>query len=490
MRVSVDRIPAAGRRAVSVLAELAGPGRSVWLVGGAIRELVSERAPADLDLAVGGGALELGRRLAGRIDAVFVVLDAARGAGRVLGRSDGLALDLVDLRASTLEADLRARDFTVNALAAPIRELMRDGQAEIVDPTGGLDDLARRLVRPCGPTAIVDDPLRALRGVRLAMREGWRLTPDAEAAIAAGAPLVAGVSPERLRDELVGILAEPAAATGLRALDRLGVLAVVLPESLPMRATAQPLPHHFDVWEHSLRAVEGVDALLADLDALAPWGRPLREHLDGELGDGVTRREALKLAALLHDVSKPETRTLDGDRVRFIGHDATGARRTRGIADRLRFSRRAGQVLERLVAEHLRPMHLAQVGAISRRARFRFFRDLGDEARDLLLLTLADTAALTGASPLAVWAGPGGDVVRTLMAGVEPAAAAAALPALVSGEDVMEAFGLSPGPEVGRLLARAREAQALGLITTREEAIARLRAEGSARSPDVSDDAP
>jgi poly(A) polymerase len=475
VQVSVDGIPAARRGALAVLVELAGPGRPVWLVGGALREMVSGRAAGDLDLAVSGGALDLGRRVADRLDAAFVVLDATRGAGRILGRSGDVAVDLVDLRAPTLDGDLRARDFTVNAMAAPLADLLRDGRVAIVDPTGGLGDLERRLVRVCAPTAIVGDPVRALRGVRLAMRPGWRLTPETERAIAEGAARLAGVSPERQRDELVGILSEPAAGAGLRTLDRLGVLPVLLPESGAMRATAQPLPHHFDVWEHSLRAVDGVDVLLADLDALAPWGRALREHLDGELGGGLTRREVLKLAALLHDVSKPETRTVDGGRVRFVGHDAVGAGRARVIAERLRLPRRATQVLERLVAAHLRPMHLAQAGVITRRARFRFFRDLGDEARDVLMLSLADAAALTGASPLAVWAGAGGEVARALMAGLEADIVAAAAPPLLRGGDVMAAFGLGPGPEVGRLLARAREAQALGLVTTREEAIEHLR---------------
>jgi poly(A) polymerase/tRNA nucleotidyltransferase (CCA-adding enzyme) len=475
VKVSVDGIPASGRRALAVLVEMAGSGRPVWLVGGALRELLSGRATGDLDLAVGGGALALGRRVADRLDATFVVLDAARGAGRLLGRAQDVAVDLVDLRAPTLEGDLRARDFTVNALAAPLADLLRDGSAEIEDPTGGLRDLERRLVRVCATDAIDADPVRALRGVRLAMRPGWLLAPETEGAIAAGASRLAGVSPERQRDELVGILSEANAGAGLRTLDRLGVLPVLLPESGAMRATAQPLPHRFDVWEHSLRTVEGVDALLADLDALTPWGGALREHVDEGLGGGLTRREILKLAALLHDVSKPETRTVEADRVRFVGHDAVGAGRVRAIGERLRLPRRAIQVLERLVAAHLRPMHLAQAGVITRRARFRFFRDLADDARDVLMLSLADAAALTGASPLAVWAGAGGDVVRSLMAGVEADAAAAAAPPLLRGGDVMAAFGLGPGPEVGRLLARAREAQVVGLVTTREEALAHLR---------------
>ncbi len=475
--LSVDRISPPGRRALARLAELSAPDQAAWLVGGALRELLAGGSAADLDLAVAGGALDLGRRLAARLGVRFVVLDAGRGAGRLVGRPGEVTLDLVDLRAPTLEGDLRARDFTVNGLAAAVEDLLRDGRAVVVDPASGLDDLRDRVVRPCGPAAITDDPLRALRGVRLSMRPGWRLHPSAETAIAAAAPLVAAVAPERVRAELVGILAEPGAAAGLRALDRLGVLPALLPESLRMRATSQPPPHRFDVWEHSLRAVEAVDALLGSLDLLAPWGPALRAHLAEDLGDGLTRGEALKLAALLHDVAKPETRTEEAGRIRFIGHDAAGAIRAVAIGERLRLSRRASHVLERLVAEHLRPMHLGQVGVITRRARFRFFRALGDDARDLLLLALADAAALTGDSPLAVWASAGGDLVRTLMAGADAEAAAAAAPALLRGEDVMDAFGLSPGPTVGRLLARAREAQALGLVATREEALALLRRE-------------
>ena len=477
MRVGLEQIPEPGRRVLAALAELAGPARPAWMVGGALRELLAGGVAADLDVAVAGGALDLGRRVADRLDARFVVLDAARGTGRVVPRSPGVAMDLVDLRAPTLEGDLRARDFTVNALAVGVDDLLGAGRAVVIDPTGGLDDLRDRVVRACGPTSVSDDPVRMLRGVRLALRPGWRLHESLEAAIAAAAPLITRVARERVRDELVGILAAPTAAAGLRRLDRLGVLGVLLPESLAMRATAQPLPHHFDVWEHSLRAVEGVDALLAGLDALAPWASALRAHLGEHLGDGMTRGETLKLAALLHDVAKPETRLDDGVRIRFIGHDAAGARRALDIAWRLRLSRRAALVLERLVAEHLRPMHLAHAGAITRRARFRFFRALGGEARDLLLLALADAAALSGASPLAVWAGPDGGVVRALIAGADEEIGAAAAPPLLRGQDVMVAFGLPPGPELGRLLARAREAQALGLVTTRDEALDYLRKE-------------
>jgi hypothetical protein len=177
-------------------------------------------------------------------------------------------------------------------------------------------------------------------------------------------------------------------------------------------------------------------------------------------------------------VAKPETRAETDGRVRFIGHDVAGAARVAGIGERWRLSRRAGAVLERLVRHHLRPMHLALAGPITRRARHRFFRDLGEEAPDLLLLALADAAGLRGDDPLAIWAGEGGRVLRELMAGAAEERALAAAPPLVTGTDVMAAFALPPGPAVGRLLARAREAQALGLVGTREEALTLLARDG------------
>jgi tRNA nucleotidyltransferase/poly(A) polymerase len=426
----------------------------------------------------------LGRALAAAVPgASFVLLDGARGVGRVVaapgpgaGGPRPVHVDIADFAGPDLEADLRRRDFTVDALAVPVAELEAAGQAPVIDPTGGLADLRAGVLRPVGPGAMAADPVRILRGVRLALLLGFALDPEAEAQMTAAAPALGGVAAERVRDELIGILGARRAAAGLRTLDRLGSLDPLLPEHRAMRGTAQPEPHRFDVWEHSLRAVEAADAIVADCAALAPWGPVLEAHLAEDLGGEVSRRHVLKLAAWLHDVAKPETRAVVDGRVRFIGHDARGAERAAQVAARLRLPTRASRVLERLVAQHLRPMHLAQAGVLTRRARHRFFRDLGEDARDLLLLALADAAAVRGEEPPdVVWRGPGGELLRTLMAGVGEEERVAAAPPLVRGEDVMAAFGLAPGPEVGHLLAVAREAQALGVARTREEVLDHLR---------------
>jgi len=322
------------------------------------------------------------------------------------------------------------------------------------------------------------DPLRTLRAVRLEATLGFRLTAPAARAVRAAAPGLAGVAAERVLDELTVLLRLPSTGRALRRADRLGLLAMILPEIGPMRTAAQPVPHRFNVLEHSMRAVEACDRLLPRVDALAPFGEELATHLAEPLGGGLDRAAVLKLAALLHDVSKPETRRVVGGRVRFFEHDLIGARRARVIGERLRLPERAIALLERVVRHHLRPMHLAQAGEVTRRARYRFYRDLGVDTRDLLLLALVDGAAVTGASPLAVWRHAA--LLRDLLGGWPEAERAAAAPPLLRGQDVMARFALTPGPAVGDLLARAREAQDLGLVRTRDEALAYLDSPGSA----------
>lgn len=454
----------------------AGSGSAPVLVGGAVRDAWLGRAAGrDLDVAVSHGAGMIARRVADRLGGACVDLDVARGTARVLALDH--QLDLADFRASTLAGDLALRDYTVNALAVPLRELLRRGRARIVDPTGGLADLRGRRLRLPHPGVLADDPLRSLRGVRLEAALGLRLEKSATRAIRAAAPALTSVSAERVRDEVVALLALGRAAAALRRADQLGLLAVILPEIEPMRATRQPAPHRFAVLEHSFRAVAGADEIVARPERLEPFGEELAAHLGEPMAGGLTRGQVLKLAALLHDVSKPETRrTIDG-RVRFFQHDVVGAERARAIGERLRLPGAVTAVLAQLVRHHLRPMHLANAGAMTDRARYRFYRDLGPETRDLVLLVLVDAAAVRGQRPLAVWRRA--TLLRDLLRGWESQRRAATAPPLLRGGDVMAHFGLTPGPEVGRLLDRAREAQDRGLARTREEALAYLDAGGS-----------
>ncbi len=476
--IRLARVPALQRqilRAVGECIESDATYREVtYLVGGAVRDLLLRRPLDDIDLTVPSGARALAHRIAERTGGAYVDLDVERGAGRAVVRAGGatVPVDVTDFRAPSLAEDLRGRDFTVDALAVSLRELLRGERAGVVDASSGLADLEARRLRLASQAAIANDPARALRGIRLEGQLRFRLDSAAAAAIRRDSAGLDRVAAERIGQEMVEILKLPDAASVLRRGARLGVLAAVMPEIRAMRGVTQPAPHRFDVLEHSLRAAAGADRLVAGIARLSPFGELLATHLAEPLGGGVTRRETLKLAALLHDVAKPETRAIIGGRIRFFGHDLTGAGRARAIGERLRLPANAVRLVETLVRHHLRVMHLEQAGEVTRRARYRFFRDLGDDARDLLLLDLADASALSGVSPFAVWRRSA--LARELMAGWHEERAVLTAPPLLRGDDVMAAFGLPPGPEVGRLLRLAREAQDLGLVRTREEALASL----------------
>src|SRR4029453_15654404 len=251
-----DYLAPPARAVLRAVLKTADRQRPPVLVGGAVRDALGGggrgmRPIADLDVAVPSGALDLARRVADRLGGAFVPLDPERGAARVVTR--GAWLDVTDWRADTLEGDLAARDFTVNALAVPLGELLKNGRARVIDPTGGLADLRARRLRVHDARVLADDPLRTLRGVRLEAALGLRLTPSTVKAIRAAGPALATVSGERVRDELLAVLALPGTARALRRLDALGLPTVIVPEIEPMRATTQPAPHRFRVLEHSLR---------------------------------------------------------------------------------------------------------------------------------------------------------------------------------------------------------------------------------------------
>ncbi|HLC40316.1 MAG TPA: HD domain-containing protein, partial [Methylomirabilota bacterium] len=352
-------------------------GQEIFLTGGLVRDAMLRRDEiVDADLVTQSDAVSVARKIADAFGGACFMLDEQRGTARALLTlgATSAQVDVANFRASTLEADLRARDFTINALAVELKPLIQRGRGVIVDPTGGLADLRRHRLRLCGPRSLHDDPLRALRAVRLSHQLQCSLETRTRAAVQRAAPSLGRVAWERIRDECLMILALSDSAAALRDLDRLGLLRVIIPEIEAMKGTRQPAPHRFTVWEHSLRTVASLDALLADLSLLALYSDDLAGHLREALGSAASRAQVLKLAGLLHDVAKPETRAEVDGRVRFIGHDTRGAEIAGDVAERLRLPTKATRTLAQLVRHHLRPMHLGQLESISRRARYRFAR--------------------------------------------------------------------------------------------------------------------
>jgi poly(A) polymerase len=342
-----------------------------------------------------------------------------------------------------------------------------------------------------GEHALDEDPLRLLRGVRLSVALGFDIEPATAAATRSRASRVLEAAAERRRDELARIFETDCAGRGVRTLDRLGLLGPLLPEVCAGRGVAQPKEHSYDVLEHGIRAVEALDVMLAPYrpgaaswmwdgvwDVFAWRADALRAYLVEEMSEGRSRAALLKLGALLHDVAKPQTKSVDANgRIRFLGHADEGAAVARAIMRRFRFSARERDFVVTLVREHLRPVQLAALGEVpTLRALYRFQRDAGESLEGVLLLALADAAAARGDRMTRDGWSRQAAYMNSLLVRLQGEEGIVRAPRLVTGHDIMSEFGLEEGPRVGRLLEAVREAQATAAIGDREGALAFVRA--------------
>ncbi len=449
--------------------------RGLWLAGGPVRDALRGRPVLDADIAVAEGSVDvLGKRFADETGGAPFALGGTGRAARLLRVVVGPAhVDFTPLRARTLEDDLRARDFTINALAVA---LPYGREAVLLDPTGGADDLRRRRLRLCAPGAFKADPVRLWRACRIAAELRLRLDAGTARRLRTDARLARRCTPERLRDELFKLLGCGRAADALRLARRTGVLAAGLPELMPMERVRprggtpiRVLDHTFEAMDHLERRLRRIFGARAGEDAA------LAARLRGEPVAGRPRHVLLRLALLLHDIAKPATvsRTKDG-RIHFFDHERLGARAAGDLMRRrLRCAESEIVLVSRLILLHLRPGYLASGPNLSARAAFRLWRDAGDALDELLLHAEADRAATHhGMQPTAARH----RVMTARLLGVRRAAEArTAGPRLLTGHEVMKAFGLKPGPTVGAALRAAEEAVALGKARTRAEALQAAR---------------
>ncbi len=462
-------------------------GTRAYLAGGFVRDMLLGRETADIDIAVDKDALETSAGVADFFGGRYVLLDETNRVGRVvLRRGDAALGDRWELDFSTfgdsIEQDLFRRDFTIDAMAVDLEEFIQQPRAPVlIDPCNGQDDLRRGVIRAVAGTAFPSDPVRLLRAVRLSAELDFSIDKETGALIRHYAGLVRSVAGERVREELLRVLAVPGSGRFLACLAELGLLTAIIPELAETMGVDQPGMHLWDVFNHSLQTVDAVDFLLRrgewehggrELLAAVPWSAELERHFDRGISGGSTGRSLLKLAALLHDVAKPQTRTIDETgRMRFLGHAAGGAAVAAGILERLRFSARETGLVEVLVRYHLRPTQMSQDALPSRRAIYRYFRDAGEAGIDILFLSLADHLATRGRHlDLLQWRIHTRLVEHVLSRYFEEKSLTAP-PGLVDGHDLIDGFGLRPGPEIGEILEAVREAQAAGEVTTREEAM-------------------
>ncbi|MCI0714161.1 MAG: HD domain-containing protein [Chloroflexi bacterium] len=477
---------------IDTLSDRLGATEGVYLVGGIVRDTFMRRLSHDVDLATVGDGRPVARKIANAFDGDYYPLDDERGVGRALVEFEGKTwtIDVAQLRGDSLEADLRDRDFTLNAMAVALDDL-----DTLIDPTGGARDIEQKAINLCQPQSIANDPVRAVRGVRMSMKFGMKLSPSTVKAIRADGPGIAHTSPERVRDEFFKLLDLPNASGGLQTLDMLGLLPLILPETQAMKGVEQSPPHTLDVWRHTMSVVDFMSKVITTMSderdddtatsiglgmiafGLAKVRTQLQAPFEQEFPNERSYRALMMLAALAHDAGKPVTRSVDDDgRIRFFEHEAAGAEIVEQWALNLRLSSDETKRLKTIVLHHMRPHHLYWAEHVTRRALYRYWRDLGEVGVDVALLGLADTLGIYNATlnqadwiryvERIQWLLEGYYLETDTLVTFEP---------LVDGNQVMQAFNLEPGPKVGEILRAAHEAQALGEFSTLQGALDWIR---------------
>lgn len=482
-----------------------------YCVGGIVRSSLLKRDSTDIDLALPPqDVAPAAKALAKKLKAAVFEMDAEFGVWRLVSHREKIQIDLTAFQGKDLKADLLRRDFSFNALAYPVYALAeisvqprKEGTAllrlkklkkdKIVDYSNGFKAVTEKVIDINNPHVFEDDPLRMLRAFRSAAELGFTISPRTLKQIKKDAALITQPAGERVREELERLFATSRAYENLLLMDTCGLLTALFPELEPQRTCAEVYYGKGGVLKHTLEVFHRIEYLLDHLDkAFAKYAK--------KLSFATTQKPLYKMAALLHDVAKPATAKVQGDRLRFFYHEQKGARMAKVILERLHYSRAEIRLICAMIGEHLRPSNLASNDVITDRGAYHFFRDLGDAALPMLLLCWADyTSYITDAQ-----------LRRVLPKSAEPMMSLAQAQRtanvgktlrhlqvlsllfkkyfeqpkkiqptrLITGRDVMDVLALPPSPKIGEILEAVAVAQVEGKVTDKESALAFIKTLG------------
>ena len=462
-----------------------------YLVGGSVRNLLLAAPGVDWDIVVAGDVPALARRLANQLGGFYAYLHEK--ASRIVVKKDQqeVIFDLAPQQGDGIEADLHTRDFTLNAIALAlpnlIHHLVHQAPLSFLDPLHGLDDLAQRRIKVVADDVFQNDPLRLLRAVRFMMRYQLTLEEQTESLLIRDAHLLLQAASERIHEELYAILEPVGAVDRLHFMDAHQLFTVLFPEFIPARGMQQPELHHWDVLEHSIETIAALENLAAFF--LQPRAEPpfvSTAEAQGNLQEikvllseaerqgifqlDVLASPTLKLAALLHDIGKPTTYALnEAGNITFYHHPQAGVPLAQQITRRLNMKLQDRRLVQQVVANHMRPGQLSH-DEITERAIRRYFVDLGPIGIHVGLISLADHLAMRGPDALTDHWHRHLATVRLLLTRYIRERDRILPPRLIQGEELMHRLSLQPGPLIGRLLAAISDAQAEGRIHSKAEA--------------------
>ena len=425
---------------------------NAFLVGGCVRDLMLNpiAESIDVDIMVEGDGIDFAEKLARKINVPKIVPFKKFATAKIpfkeyeievasarLEKYDESSRSPSEVVMSNIEDDLLRRDFTINAMAV---SLNKENFGEFFDPFNGMEDLSNKILRTPldSDTTFSDDPLRMMRAAYFASKLSLDIEPSCLESIKNNAERITIVSQERKTNELLKILGTKKPSIGLNILQEAGLMEFVFPEISVMYGLDQSNEyHHKDIFYHTLEVVDNAAQLSDKLD--------------------------LRLAALVHDIAKPNTRRLSKSKgYTFYGHDDVGARMLKGISSHMKFSNSTRDYIAKLTALHLRPISLAKKDVTDSAIR-RLIVDAGEEIDDLMKLCRAD---ITTKNPKNITKYLGNfDRVEKRMNEVIEIDKLKAFQSPVRGDEIMKMFDLGPGKEVGKIKTMVEDAIINGEIS-------------------------
>lgn len=491
----------------SIAAVIKRTAPNAHYVGGIVRSSLLKRWSGDIDLTLPKEEVKkTALALAKKLHAAVFEMDPQFGVWRLVTHREGLQIDLSAWQGNTLKEDLLRRDFTFNSLAypttAPVQISLKkqDGKtrvllkglrrAQIVDYSNGMQAVRERVIRLNSPRVLAQDPLRMLRAFRCAAELKFTIDGSVLRQIKKDASLIWQSAGERIQEELVRLFNTSQAYENVVLMDKCGLLTAVFPALEPQRTCAEVYYGKGGVLTHTLNTLRRMEFLLDNLPKAFP-------KYAKKLAPLAQDKALFKMTALLHDLAKPSTAKVVGDRLRFFYHEERGARMAKKELEKLHYSRADMRLICAMIAEHLRPSNLASNDVITDRGAYHFFRDLGDAALPLLLLCWSDYTSYVTDAQIRRILPRSGERMMSLKRAKKTANIGKTLrhlqvlslllkkyfeqpkkikpTQLINGREIMQALNIKPGPQVGELLEKVADAQVDGKVVTKEDALAFLK---------------
>ena len=439
-----------------------------YLVGGSIRDILLNKTPSDIDILVTKNGRKIVTALAEKLKAPSFPLKEKFKIYRIVHAD--FTLDFSQLTESSVEENLGQRDFTLNSIAYPLVHLSPVLLVNrLIDPFQGMHAIKDKVIQHTSDTIFADDPVRLLRAFRLQLQLRCSIHPATLTLLSHNAHLITHSAAERIMAEFIKIISCKNSCNTIRQIDSTNLLEAILPEINESKGCIQLGYHDFDVWEHSLLSYSKLEILFNSLKEMFPQQlTQLQKYLNTPLSGTINKKTALKFACLLHDIGKPQTRTLhkDGKRYSFINHQKNGAEMARIICKRIKLDNKSTAFISFVIEHHLICGHYYTHSLITPRYLNRLFLRYEQDTIALGFIFLADLLSqksFTDPCPSLAF------LAHLLHHYYHEFKPAKRMKPLLDGNDIMKKYHLAPGPRIGKILSVIQEAQINGLVKTKRD---------------------